>query len=59
MEIVGYFAYIMFQVDPEYKQNVRYENGGKVLYLLVLGEIYCCIESELLWYNISQPYLKV
>ena len=34
---------IMCQVNPEHKQHVRYENGKKVLYLLVIREVYGCI----------------
>ena len=43
---------IIFQVNPEYKQHVRYEYGNKVLYLLVSREIYGCIGYALLWCNI-------
>ena len=37
MKLRGYFVDIMFQVNPEYKQHVKYENGKEVLYMLVLG----------------------
>ena len=42
---------IMCQVNPEYEQHMRYENGKQVWYLLFTREIYGCIDSELLWYN--------
>ena len=35
---------------------MRYENRNKVLYLLVIREIYGCIESALMWYkSLSTP----
>ena len=37
LNIRGYFVAIMCQVNPEYEKHVGYENGRKVLYLLVLG----------------------
>ena len=40
MKLRGDFVEIMCQVNPEYKQHARYENGKKVLYLLVTREIY-------------------
>ena len=43
---------IMCQVNPQYKQHLRHENGKKVLYLLVLWAIYGYTESALLWYKI-------
>ena len=48
----------MCQVNPEYEQHARYENGKKVLYLLVLRAIYGCIKTELLWYNIFYTMLE-
>ena len=52
MKLRGDFVEIMCQVNPEYEQHVKYENGGKVLYLLVLRAVYVCIKSLLLWYNL-------
>ena len=49
----------MCQINPDYDQHVRYENGEKVLYLLVLREIYGFIESELLWYNIFSKTIDI
>ena len=49
----------MCQVKPEYEKHVRYENGRKVLYLLVIREIYGCIKSILLWYNLFLTPLEV
>ena len=46
------FSDIMCQVNPEYEQHARYENGENVSYILVLGEIYDCIESGLFCYKL-------
>ena len=48
----------MCQVNLEYEKHVRYENVKKVLYLLVLKEIYGSIESKLLWYNILSTTIE-
>ena len=49
----------MCQINTEHKKNVRYENGQKVLYMLVLRAIYGCIESALQWYKIySETLMK-
>ena len=53
-----FFFDIMCQVKPEYEQHVRYENGEKVLKLLLRREIYGCIESALLWYNLFSTTLE-
>ena len=37
---------------------MRYKNGKKVLYLLVLRAIYGCIEYALLWYKIFSKTLE-
>ena len=52
------FVDIMCQFNPEYKQHVTYENGNKVLYLLVLTEIYSFIEPVLLWYKLFSDTLE-
>ena len=44
----GKFVDIMCEVNPEYKEYVRYEHGQEVLYLLVLREIYWCIDSAVM-----------
>ena len=48
----------MCQVNPEYKQHVRYEKIKKVLYILAIREIYGCIESQLLWYEILSTIIE-
>ena len=58
MKLRGYFFYIMCQVNPKYKQHMRYENGKNVLYLLVFRAIYGCIYSALFWYNMFSTMLK-
>ena len=42
----------MYEVNPEFKQDVRYEHGKKVLYVQVNKAIYGMIESALLWYEL-------
>ena len=46
------FVDIMCEVNPEYKDHVRIENGKKVLYVQVLKAIYGMIESALRWYEL-------
>ena len=59
MKLRRNFFYIVCQVSPDYKKHVRYENGKKVYYPLVLGDVYCCIEYALLWYNLFSTTLEV
>ena len=59
MKLRGDFVDIMFQVNPEYKKHVRYENLNKVLYVLVIRAIYGFIESALLFYNLLSTTLQV
>ena len=46
------FVDIMCEVNLEYKEHVRIENGKKVLYVQVLKAIYGMIESALRWYEL-------
>ena len=48
----------MCDIKEDYRQYLRYDNGQKVLYLRVLGEIYGCIELTLQWYNFYTKTLK-
>ena len=48
----------MCQVNPEYKRYVKGEGKSKVLYLHLLRQLYGCIESALLWYNLYVDTLK-
>ena len=52
LKIEGEFVDIMCDVNPEYKDDVRYENGKKVLYVQILMALYGMIESALLWYTL-------
>ena len=58
LKLRGHFVGIMCDINGEYRQYVRYEQGKKVLYLKVLRAIYGCIESALLWYNLYTQTLK-
>ena len=46
------FVDIMCEVNQEYKEHARIENGQKVLYVQVLKAIYSMIESALRWYEL-------
>ena len=48
----------MFEVNPNYKSYFQYEHGKKFIYVKVMIEIYGCIESDLLWYNLYVNILK-
>ena len=52
LKITGEFVDIMCEVNPEFKQDVRYEHGKKVLYVQVNKAIYGMIKSALLWYEL-------
>ena len=52
------FVDIMCEVNPEHKKNVDVVNGVKVLYLRLLKDLYGCVESALLWYDIYSKTLK-
>ena len=58
MNIIEDFVGIMCQVNPKYKQHVRYENRKEDFYLLFLRAIYDCIEHALLWYKILPTTLE-
>ena len=52
MQIRVEFVNVICEVKPEYIPYVRYENGEKVLYRNILGAIYGCIDSAVLWYKL-------
>ncbi|GFH56607.1 hypothetical protein CTEN210_13083 [Chaetoceros tenuissimus] len=58
LKIEGQFVDIMVDVNPEFKEDVRYENGKKVLYVQILKALYGMIESALLWYELYLTVLK-
>ena len=49
---------IMCEVNPEHMKNVRVGNGVTVLYLQISNDLYDCMESVLLWYEIFTKALK-
>ena len=52
MKITGVLVDMMVQLDPDlYGPFVVYENGRKVLYVLVLKALYGMLISSLLWYQ--------
>ena len=48
----------MCEVNPSYKDTIIYENGEKVLYLLLLRSIYGMIQAALLWYELYSNKLQ-
>ena len=58
MKMRGIFVDMMCEINEEYKEHVRYENGQKVLYLRVLRAIYGCIESVMQWYILFKTTLE-
>ena len=46
------FVYIIYDINPEYKQHVRTKEGISKLYLRVLKFIYGVIIYALLWYEL-------
>ena len=57
LKLRGTFMDIMCQINQDQKKNMRYENGQKVLDILVLRTIYGCIESALQWYKLYSETL--
>ena len=58
LKIEGAFVDIMCDVNPEYLEDVRIENGKKVLYVQILRALYGMIESALLWYSLYVGVLQ-
>ena len=58
LKIEGAFADIMCDVNPEYKEDIQYESGKKVLYVQILKALYGMIESALLWYQLYSDVLQ-
>ena len=48
---------LMGEVNPDFKKYVIYENGVKLLYLIILQALYGCIQPALLWYNLYSSTL--
>ena len=51
MKITGLLVDYMIQLDPEYRKYVVYENGKRVIYVVILRAIYGMLEASLLWYK--------
>ena len=48
----------MCEVNPKGLKNIVIKNGEKLLYLIILLDIYGCIEPELIWYELFALTLK-
>ena len=52
---------VVFRVkkDPEkYSKHVQIHNNKKVLYINILKNIYGCIKSGILWYNLFSETVR-
>ena len=57
LRLEDYIVDIMREVNPEFINDVQQEGKKNVLYLSVLKELYGCIKSTLLWYNLYRVTL--
>ena len=48
----------MCKLNPKHKKCVHVENGVKVLYICLLKDIYGCMESAILCYDLYSKTLK-
>ena len=44
LNIEGKFVDIMYKVNPKQKENMRVDNGVKLLYLQLLKDVCVCME---------------
>ena len=58
IKLEGEFVYIMCDVNPDLIPNIRYKNGKKVIYLMILKYLYGRIELALIWYDLYVDNLK-
>ena len=49
---------IMCDINPKYKQQVRFKDGRKTLYLCIIKSIYGMVESDLLWHELFVSVLN-
>ena len=49
LKLEGEFVDIMYNINTDHIPNIWYENGEKVLYLMIMKDLYGCIESAVLW----------
>ena len=54
----GNFVDIVCDINPNYKQHVRFKYGRKILYLRILKAIYGMIESTPLWNELYMSVIK-
>ena len=48
----GKFVGIVFDINPKYKQHVRFKYSRKIFYLRIIKAINGLFESSLLWYEL-------
>jgi hypothetical protein len=54
----GRLVEILCRVNEEYKQFVTYENGQKVMYVLLNKALYGTVQAALIWYKMFVSTLK-
>ena len=54
----GEFVDIMYDINTDYKQHVRFKDGRKISYIRILKAIYGIIESNILCYELYLIVLK-
>ena len=46
------FVGVMCDINPQYKQHIRFKYGKKIFYLCILRVIYGVIKSDTMWYEL-------
>ncbi|CAJ1938584.1 unnamed protein product [Cylindrotheca closterium] len=58
MKVTGLMVQYMIDLDPTYCDCVVYENGKRVIYVVILCAIYGMLQALLLWYRILRASLE-
>ncbi|CAJ1967517.1 unnamed protein product [Cylindrotheca closterium] len=51
MKVTGLMVQYMIDLDPTYRDYVVYENGKRVIYVVILRTIHGMLQASLLWYQ--------
>ncbi|CAJ1966079.1 unnamed protein product [Cylindrotheca closterium] len=51
MKVTGLMVQYIIDLDPTYRNYVVYENGKRVIYVVILCAIYGMLQASLLWYR--------
>ena len=52
------FVDMIYEINPEHKKHVRFFNRKKVLCKKIQKEIYECIESSMLYFNLHTDTIE-